>query len=152
MRTMSSRPSRNILWTALVPSAFTLLFPTGCPRTATTGPAKTNNGGNTDSQDQAFDALTKATDLPTVRGAVQQLDLNLRNNPELQADPLTQERRQMFEDKQLFGLDDGEFKEIEHPHFTGVDPQHLELAFLMRDAVRAAELNDGTPAEQAAAS
>jgi hypothetical protein len=157
MRTMSPRPSKKTLRTALASSAFFLffssfLFLTGCPRAATKGTTAPAKGGGDESQEQAFDSLTKSTDLLTVRSALQQLAVDLHNHPERQAAPLTEERRRSFENKQLFGLDDSEFKEIEHPNFTGLDAHYLELAFLMRDAVRAAELNEGTPAEQAAAS
>jgi hypothetical protein len=144
-----------------VPCAFFLLFLTGCPRAATTGKASSvrsgpETGGSShfdgdEAQEQAFDALTKNTDVLTLRSALQQLTIDHGKHPERQAAPLTEERRRLFEDKQLFGLDDGEFKEIEHPHFTTLDSQHLDLVFLLRDAVRATELNEGTPAEQAAA-
>jgi hypothetical protein len=153
MRMTSPRPSRNLRWTALVPCVFCLLLLTGCTRTAPTSPStQRTSSGDSDSQEQAFDALNKATDVPTCRGALQQLNVDLERHLERKAAPLTEERRRLFEDKRLFGLEPDEFKEVENPNFTLLDAQYLELAFLLRDAVRAAELDEGTPAEQAAAS
>ncbi len=100
---------------------------------------------------QAKEMLAKATDSTTCRTALQQMNIYLEHHGERRPAPLTEGQRRLLQDPGGFGLDGDEMAEVENPSFTLLDAQHLDLCFLLRDAVRALDVEGLSQPEQAAA-
>jgi hypothetical protein len=98
--------------------------------------------GDTDSEENSLvtarTALAKNTELTTCRAAVLQLNSYLANHADQRPPPLAADQKKQLQT--TFGLDEGELGEIESLNYTVLDAHHLELCFLLRDAVRSLEV------------
>lgn len=100
---------------------------------------KTTKAADENQLAQARAALGKNPDLPTCRGAVQQLNAHLmasRGKVELPPLAAAQEIIQ-----QELKLPEDDYKEAASPTFTPLDAYHLEACFLLRDAARSLDLS-----------
>jgi hypothetical protein len=117
-------------------------------------PSSAHQAETTPSRDeelvQAQDILAKATDSGTCWTALQQLNVYLEHHADRRAEPLTEQQRRLLQDRKGFGLGKEEMAEVENPNFTLLDAQHLDLCFLLRDAVRSLDLEGLSQPEQAA--
>jgi hypothetical protein len=88
------------------------------------------------------DLLRRGANAEDWRNYVQQLNRYLRDHPNAQPRPLSTEERALLA-KELH-LDKKELAELENSTFTPLDAHYLELAFVLRDTVRALQI-DGLP-------
>src|SRR3954462_7827372 len=85
----------------------------------------------------APEALRRETDQRACQGAVQQLNTHLARQPDPRLEQVLAERRPAAEQlATLLQLDDEERAEALGPSFTLLDSHHLDLCFLVRDAMR----------------
>jgi hypothetical protein len=103
----------------------------------------TNNAGGPARAEEnhlemARQTLARQTDLNSCRDALQQINAEWSEKPDLRPPPLTNERKDWL--REHINLDKNELAEIESGNYTLLDGHHLDRCFLMRDAARALEV------------
>jgi len=86
----------------------------------------------------ARQGLSRQTDLPACRAALQQINNELGEKASLRPPSLTKEQKDWL--RENLHLSDEEMMEVESSHYTRLDNQHLFRCFLMRDAANALEV------------
>ncbi len=82
--------------------------------------------------------LTRQTDLNACRNALQQINAELSEKPNLHPPALTNEQKDWL--RENLGLSGEELSEVETNHYTRLDNHHLFRCFLMRDAASTLEV------------
>jgi hypothetical protein len=121
----------------------------GCNRTPESGGKSGPQTQQDDPLETARAALRDQADLPIVRGSLQHVGLYLTTHADRKPNPLPAEQQAALRD--LFGLHDDELAEVTSPSFTLLDGQYLAYCFLLRDAIRALEVEPLPPVERATA-
>ncbi|HEY7154645.1 MAG TPA: hypothetical protein VH575_11855 [Gemmataceae bacterium] len=103
----------------------------------------TNNAGGLARAEEshlemARQTLARQTDLNGCRDALQQINVEWSEKPDLRPPPLTNERKDWL--REHINLDKNELAEIDNGNYTLLDSHHLDCCFLMRDAARALEV------------
>jgi hypothetical protein len=105
---------------------------------AFSGPSAPSTKKNSDSGqptesgvETARQSLTRQNDLTACRNALQQINSEFGENPNLHPPTLTQPQQTWLQDH--LSLSDEEMKEIETNHYTRLDNHHLFHCLLMRD-------------------
>jgi hypothetical protein len=93
-------------------------------------------------------SLSRDTDLPSLRRALQQLNTYLSRHPEEKPADVSVAERELLANR--FKLEGAELHEISQSNFTALDAHHLELCFLLRDVVHSLQVTGLSPRDQAA--
>lgn len=100
----------------------------------TSGSVQTNESG----VETARQGLSRQTDLNACRSALQQINAELAEKPDMRPPALTEDQKDWLRDN--VGLDGEELSEVASSHYTRLDNHHLFRCFLMRDAANALEI------------
>jgi hypothetical protein len=149
---LARRKFRFITVTACVVVALIVALYFYLTSRSTQGPTAARQGARSNVEDAletAQQTLTKETDVNTCRGALQQINSYLADNPGKRPAVLTAEQLGALQPR--LGLDRSEVAEIEGGNYTLLDAHHLARCFLFRDAARSLEVRglgtgpDGSP-------
>ncbi len=100
-----------------------------------------------ESLESVRNSFLKAVDSETLRGAVQQLNGYLASHPDEKSHPLNPLENKLLQDE--YHLDDDELAEVYGSDFTLLDAHHLDLCFLLHDAVRSLKVDRLPPLQRA---
>jgi hypothetical protein len=112
-------------------------------------PARQAKGQAENTLASALDALHKGANYETCRGAVQQLNVHLAQNPDQKPRPLPEAARSLLTDR--LGLEADELAEIQSSSFTLLDAHHLDFCLLLNHAAQSLNLEDQPPLKRATA-
>jgi hypothetical protein len=99
--------------------------------------------------DSISDTLRKGNDLEACRNVIRQINNQSSRREDTESRSLSKEQEELL--RTFFGLDAQELAEAGSNVFTLLDVHHLELCFLLRDAVRSLRMDSLRPQERAAA-
>jgi hypothetical protein len=125
-----------------------LLLSAGCVRPSQTSSraSTTTHAEQDDPLDSTMDVLRKDSDYTTCRNIIPELNSYLARHPDEQpALPSAAEEETL---RQRYHLDPAELREVTSGSFTALDGHHLELCYLLQDAVNALRVGALPPLEQ----
>ncbi len=138
------RASYSLIWMwlaplLLLPPLFLLLYlALGGSAPPPTNRASTPGQSIESGVETARQMLTRKTDPNACRSALQQINTELSEKPNLHPPALTNEQKNWLHDN--LNLSREELSEVETNHYTRLDHHHLFRCFLMRDAAGALEV------------
>jgi hypothetical protein len=115
-----------------------LLYTLSGSSTPTTQSAGTRPDNTESGIDSARQSLTRQTNLESCRTALQQINVELNEQPKLRPPALPKEQADWL--REQIGLSSEERAEIESTSFTRLDSAHLDRCFLLRDAAHSLEV------------
>lgn len=127
-----------------------VIIAAGCGPSGGNGKSRSEGAGKAraESLESARQMFLAGSDRANNNLAILQLNNHLNQHPEQRA-TLTDTQRALLQSR--FGLDKAELDEVANPNYTTLDAAYLESCFLMRDALRALDLDALSPAEKAGA-
>jgi hypothetical protein len=135
------RPS-YIVWIWLAPLLPLLILILYFAFLGSSAPTTSKSSGTRQARENGLDTarqgLTRQTDLKACRSALDQINAELGEKPDLRPPALTNEQKTWLHDH--LSLSDEELNEVESSHYSKLDNHHLFRCFLMRDAASALEV------------
>lgn len=124
----------------------------GCGRAKQTGPSARSARPVEDSLEAARQLLHKSPDLAAAQGAVQKVNayLSTQGDAEVRS-AIVQSQQLRNQQGNPFGLNAEDIEEVDNSSFTLLDGHHLEMCFVLRDAMQSLEVEGRPPVEQASA-